>query len=276
LSYKSILVFLDDGKSNSDRVNAAISLAKSHHAHITGASLLTLRPEHVKIDSSEQFADLESKRLSESLVTNFLEKSSAAGIESDTIVIAGKADESANLMAHHGRNADLIILAQPNPDSRNYTRMLSFAEEVMLHSGRPILFMPYIGANKIPFKKALVSWDGTPAATRATYDAIPLLKQTKETKILVVQSKKQLESKTDVQAEKLCVQLSRHGIHCHVNLVSPGSSMVATVILNEISQHDIDVLVMGGYGTPSLKQKILGGVTRSLLTTMLIPVLMAH
>ena len=179
-------------------------------------------------------------------------------------------------MAHHGRNADLVILAQPNPDGRNFTRMLSFAEEVMLYSGRPILFIPYIGANKIPFKKALISWDGTPAATRATYDAIPILKRTEEVTVLVVESKKQLESKSDEQAEALSRNLARHGIHTHVERVSPGEATVASVILNEVSHHDIDVLIMGGYGTPSLRQKILGGVTRSLLSSMLIPVLMAH
>ncbi|MCP4410583.1 MAG: universal stress protein [Gammaproteobacteria bacterium] len=49
-----------------------------------------------------------------------------------------------------------------------------------------------------------------------------------------------------------------------------------TVILNEIADHDIDIVVMGGYGTPSLKQKIFGGVTRTLLSTMIVPVMMSH
>ena len=275
MSYKSILVFLDDGKSNEDRVNAAISMAASHGAHLTGASLLTLKPETLNTNS-EDLSALESKRMAERLVKEFESKASMAEIQYDSIIVPGNSDESANKMAHHGRNADVIILAQPNPDGRNFTRMLSFAEEIMLYSGRPVLFIPYIGANKIPFKKALISWDGTPAATRATYDAIPILKRTDDVTILVVQSKKQMETKSDDQAEALCRNLERHGIHTHVERVSPGASNVASVILNEVSHHDVDVLIMGGYGTPSLRQKILGGVTRSLLSTMLIPVLMAH
>ncbi|MCW8963616.1 MAG: universal stress protein [Gammaproteobacteria bacterium] len=275
MSYKSILVFLDDGKSNSDRMDAAIAMAKSHGAHLTGASLQTLKPENLNSDD-EKLTALEAKRMAESLVKDFREKASRAELDFDSIIIMGKSHESANQMAHHGRNTDLIILAQPNPDSRNYARMLAFAEEVMLYSGRPILFIPYIGVNKIPFKRALISWDGTPAATRATYDSIPILKRTTDATILVVQSKKQLQSKTDVQAESLSLNLERHGIHSNVELVSPGTSSVASVILNEVTHHDIDVLIMGGYGTPTLTQKILGGVTRSLLSTMLIPVLMAH
>ncbi len=275
MSYKSILVYLDDGKSNPDRVSAAVQMAESHGAHLTGVSLLTLKPESLNTTSDKVVA-LESKRMAESLVADFADRVRAANVSFDTIIINGNSDESASSMACHGRNADLIILAQPNPDSRNFTRMLDLSEEVILYSGRPILFVPYIGANRIPFKKALISWDGTPAATRATYDAIPILKMTDEVTVLVVQSRKQLESKSDVQAEALSQSLKRHGIYAHVRRVLPGSSNVANVILNEVSHHDIDVLVMGGYGTPKLKQKIFGGVTRSLLSAMLIPVLMAH
>ena len=43
-----------------------------------------------------------------------------------------------------------------------------------------------------------------------------------------------------------------------------------------IAENDIDLLVMGGYGTPSLKQKIFGGVTRTILSSMIIPVIMSH
>ena len=220
MSYKSILLFLDDGKSNDDRVAAAVTMAKSHDAYLTGAALKSLTPEALN-STNDKVAAVESKRMAGQLVENFSNHAKAAGIKFETIIIPGSWDTSANKMAHYGRNADLIMLAQPNPDSRNYTRMVEFAEEVMLYSGRPVLFMPYIGANKIPFKKALISWDGTPAATRATYDAIPILKRAEDVTILVVQSKKQLDSKSDDQAEALSRNLERHGIHTHVERIAP-------------------------------------------------------
>lgn len=275
MSYKSILVFLDDSKSNTDRVNVATAMAKSHGAHLTGAALETLIPETLDF-SDEAVAERESKRMAESLVADFRVKAGDTGLDFDAITLPGSADISANKMAHYGRNVDLIILPQPDPDSRNYSRMLSFAEEIMLYSGRPILFIPYIGANRIPFKKAMISYDGTPAVTRAIHDAIPILKRTEDVTILVVESKKQLESKSDVQTDALSRHLARHGIHAHIARVSPGSNLVPTVVQNEIASRDIDVLVIGGYGTPGLRQKILGSVTRNLLGSMLVPMLMAH
>ncbi len=37
-----------------------------------------------------------------------------------------------------------------------------------------------------------------------------------------------------------------------------------------------DLIVMGGYGRPRLSQLIFGGVTREILKTATIPVLMSH
>jgi len=275
MSYRSMLVLLDDSKCNTDRLDVAMSIAKSHGAHLTGVALETLKPQYMK-STDEHYIKAESKRVADSLVNDFMARSENAGIEVDGFTIEGNDDISAGKMAHHGRNVDLVILPQPNPDSRNYSRMLSFSEEVMLYSGRPILFMPYIGAKKVPFQKAMVSYDGTPAATRAIHDAIPILKRCNDTAILVVESQKQLESKSDVQADSLSKHLDRHGIHNHVSRVNPGRSLVPAVIQNESFNQDIDILVVGGYGTPSLRQKIFGSVTRNLLETMPVPVLMAH
>jgi nucleotide-binding universal stress UspA family protein len=37
-----------------------------------------------------------------------------------------------------------------------------------------------------------------------------------------------------------------------------------------------DLIVMGGYGHPRLREMVLGGATRSMLRTMTVPVLMSH
>lgn len=275
MSYKSLLLLLDDGKSNADRVNAAIEIAKSHEAHLTAVALESLKPQYM-IATDDAKVKTECICMANSLVDEFKRHVNHAGISFDAFTISGNADATASKMAHFGRNADLIILPQPGQDSRNYSQMLAFSEEVMLYSGRPILFIPYIGAKRVSFQKAMISYDGTPAATRAIHDAIPLLRRLDLSTILVVESRKQLENKSDVQTDALSLHLDRHGVNNQVSRVSPGSSLVPVVIHNELVNRDIDLLIVGGYGTPSLRQKIFGSVTRKLLETMLVPVLMAH
>ena len=152
---------------------------------------------------------------------------------------------------------------------------MEFAKQVLLHSGRPVFFMPYIGANKIPFQKAIVAWDGTPAVSRSLHDSIPLLRKLKQVFILVVASQKQQQSKNEVLVEGLLSHLHNHGVNAQILNINPGQNTVATVIQNQISDNDIDLLVIGGHGTPSLKQKIFGSVTQKLLTSMVVPVLMS-
>ena len=47
-------------------------------------------------------------------------------------------------------------------------------------------------------------------------------------------------------------------------------------ILSHAADSGADFMVMGGYGHSRLREFILGGVTRSILRSMTVPVLMSH
>jgi len=275
LSYKDILVFLDDSTSNTDRMNAAFHLAEKHTANLTGVSLASLKPRHAKIND-EQAIERIAEKLALQLVEEFTQAADQVGLVVNTIIIYGNADTSAVKMAHYARNYDIVLLHQPDPSRDSYLRLQEFAQQVLLLSGRPVLFMPYIGANKIPFKNIMIAWDGTPAASRAVHDAIPVLANAKDVVILVVESKKQKQNKSEVLVMGLERHLSNHNVNARIKRIEPGINNVPTVILNQIADNDIDLLVMGGYGTPTIKQKIFGGVSRLLLSSMIVPVLMSH
>ena len=48
------------------------------------------------------------------------------------------------------------------------------------------------------------------------------------------------------------------------------------MILSHAADAGADLLIMGGYGHSRLREFILGGVTRGILRTMTVPVLMSH
>lgn len=275
MSIKDILVFLDDGAANTDRINTAFEMAQAHEAHLTGASLASMKPIHAKSDDEQVIMRMSDKQ-AHKLANDFTEAGKVAGINPTSMVIPGGVTSSALTMAHYARNSDLVILSQPDPSRDNFTRLQSFSQNVMLHSGRPILFMPYIGTRKIGFDRAMVAWDGTPAASRAVHDSIPLLAKTEEVIILIVESQKQKELKKNLLAEGLIKHLAHHNINARLMRVAPGKNDVPTTILNKITENEIDLLIIGGYGTPTLKQKIYGSVSTILLKSMIVPVLMSH
>jgi nucleotide-binding universal stress UspA family protein len=51
---------------------------------------------------------------------------------------------------------------------------------------------------------------------------------------------------------------------------------VANTILSHAADTSADFIVMGGYGHSRLREFILGGATRGILSSMTVPTLMSH
>lgn len=253
----------------------ALSLAKTHDASLMGASLSSMKPIYAKSDNEEIIIRMSDKQ-AHKLIDDFIFAFKDSGVKVKAEVIDGDSKESSQKMARYARNTDLVVLAQPDPSKDNYQRLQSFSKDVILHSGRPVLFIPYIGTNNTSQKRAMIAWDGTPAVSRSVHDAIPLLAESDEVIILIVESKKQQELKKDLLVEDLVEHLSHHNVNARIKRVSPGENDVPTTILNQIVDNGTDLLVIGGYGTPTLKQKVFGSVSATLLSSMSVPVLMSH
>ena len=268
--YKDILLYIDDGASNEERMKTAFDLARVHGAQITGVTLSALKPAHVS-----RMDDKIGELAAQSRIEGFAEAAKVEGLFVNTRVIAGNARSAAAKMAKFARNFDLVMLRQANPDKESASLIEAVAEQVILLSGRPIFFMPYIGAHRIPCKRAMIAWDGSPSVSRAVHDALPILSGLDEVVILVIEGKKKT-AKGELLVNDFADHLAHHDVKTSVRRYAKGSIDVPTIILNEISDNDIDLLVMGGYGTPNLQQKIFGGVTRTLLSIMVVPVMMSH
>lgn len=275
MSYQDILVFLDDGSTNETRVNTGFHFAKWHDAKLTGVALATMKPRRVRTDSSKVRRRV-SQEMAEHLVAEFTAQAEERKVRSRSIIIAGDSEESTSKMVHYSHNYDLLILRQPNPDQENYSRLTQLSETVLLKSGRPVLFMPYIGTDKCPGNRVMITWDGTASACRAVHNALPVLHHASEVVLLIVESEKTRNNVPETAIQGFVEHLNNHGVDLTVRRVLQGSYDIATVVLNEVAETATDLLVMGGYGTPSLQQKIFGGVTRSILSSMIVPVLMSH
>ncbi len=57
---------------------------------------------------------------------------------------------------------------------------------------------------------------------------------------------------------------------------TPGSGSLGEALLEEAAKAEADLLVMGAYGHSRLREMVLGGVTRSVLSDADIPVFLMH
>ena len=119
-----------------------------------------------------------------------------------------------------------------------------------------------------------VAWDFSRAAARAVSDALPLLEKAKKVRVVTVLNEKQLDNKNS--AEELSKNLSRHGIDVILDRVDAKGRPIGDVLEAYVASNAADMLVMGAYGHSRLREFVMGGATKSLLSKPPLPILFSH
>lgn len=178
----------------------------------------------------------------------------------------GRPDET---VALEGRLADLIVLPHCGDDPNG--RLTLAAETALLDSGRPILLIPPSPPTEIG-RRVAVAWNGGAESARAVAGAMPFLHGAETITVLTAET----HATPAAAASNLARHLAWHQTSVAVKVVHPGGDAVGHALLNTAKADGCDLLVLGGYGHSRMREMIMGGVTRYMLTHADIPVLMAH
>jgi nucleotide-binding universal stress UspA family protein len=136
--------------------------------------------------------------------------------------------------------------------------------------------VPHVGTNKPPGKVVMLCWNASRESARAASDALPFLKTASEVIVLVVDPQVSPEGHGAEPGADVATWLARHGIKVTVQRDVAADADVGNVILSRAADHGVDLIVMGVYGHSRLREMVLGGVSRTLLSSMTVPVLMSH
>ena len=109
-------------------------------------------------------------------------------------------------------------------------------------------------------------------AARAIGDTIPLLKLAGDVELLTVTREEFPTS--ECQALDIATHLARHDLKIDVEIMSSNDVDAADAILNCVADNSATLVVMGGYGHSRFCEFVLGGVTRKMLSSMTVPVLL--
>ena len=148
--------------------------------------------------------------------------------------------------------------------------------DLVLSSGRPVLVIPYIGVHRDIGRIATVAWDAGREAARAVADSLPLLEAAEQVHVLVVNPVKGSHAHGAEPGADIALSLARHDVKTEVHAIPAPDIEVGEAILSWLSDSGSDLLVMGAYGHARLRELVLGGVSRLILQSMTVPVLMAH
>jgi nucleotide-binding universal stress UspA family protein len=277
MSYKTIMVHVDDSIHAAERIRIAAALAAEHGAHLTGVAATGVS-RFAAVGSSGPGSEAgslhakahEMRERARAALLAFEQQAAAAGVA--TFESALIDDEATGALESQARYADLLVVSQTDldlPDARTGTGL---PEYLMLNTGRPVLIVPYAGTFPTVGATPLVAWDESIEASRAVSAALPILERARSVTVAVLQVSASAQSQP---GQDIALFLARHGVRCEVTTqCSPIA--VGPCLLSMACDLGSDLIVMGGYGHSRLREMLLGGATAAVLESMTVPVLIAH
>ncbi len=186
-------------------------------------------------------------------------------------VEGASADETVGLRA---RYADIVLIGQANVPSGAIRKKA--IEGVLFASGKPLLVAPRNATPSLRPKRVLVAWDSSLEASRAVREALDLLASAAAVNVVLVDPIEGDDAQGAEPGADIATFLARHGVKVTVDRLPSGGHDVSDVLRRHAVDVAADLLVMGAYGHSRLRERILGGVTHSMIEAPPLPVLLAR
>ena len=280
MSYKTISIFVQDAERDRFALSAAFQIARREEAYL---EITCLGIDPMPVDAvvagavpvymmnGVEEAQENAKTLAEWVKTQIPADLSRVEVQPVAMLNAGLE----TVVSRYARYADLLILPQPYEEGRNRV-VDSLLAGALFNTDAPVLVIPPADLDySAAFSRALVAWNESDEALSTIRKALPILQAASHTDVVMVDPPTRSAERSD-PGGALAMMLSRHGVRADVEILAKTLPKVADILLRYAADHGNDVLVMGAYGHSRLRQAVLGGVTRSMLAGLSLPVLMAH
>ncbi len=276
---KDIAFHLSTRPGETAAIDYAVSVAGAFEAHIAGIAfaLDPFIPPTMGIGDAIPADWIDDQRqeaeaAADAAIARFEEAVRRNGISAESRRLDASLAGAAQIFGRIARRFDLSIVRQAEPGKAVLEDLV--IETALFDAGRPVLVVPYIQKAALTLDRVMVCWDGGRNAARAVGDAMPFLERAKAVEVVMVQG--DAGKADEMPGADIGEHLARHGLKVEVKRIIAADGDVMDTILSHAADAETDFLVMGGYGHSRLREFILGGVTRGILATMTVPVLMSH
>lgn len=213
-----------------------------------------------------------SSKNAHSLLNAFESTATRQGVFQEQILERCKADQVPDLLIQYARTRDLTIVPLREGDGAEQW----YAEPIIFGSGRPTVILPQSSERgRTPaLDTVAIAWDFSRPAARAVADALPILERAKLVHVVTVTNEKAID--TSRSGAELTKHLAQHGVKIALDMVDAEGRLIGDVLEAYIASHDADLLVMGAYGHSRVRDFILGGATKSMVSRPPVPVFLSH
>jgi nucleotide-binding universal stress UspA family protein len=283
MALKDILVQLDNDPRCATRLGIAADLAIQHGAYLTGLYVVDVPNTDYFYGAGlpmagigpDQLIDVmtaEARAAAIPVEASFRQVLRLNNLQGEWRILDGY---TASVLSIDARYSDLLVVGQPGDPRRQDHRSRLAVETALMTSGRPVLTIPFAGEFPALTDHVLVAWNASREATRAVHDALPLLRAAARVTILAVNPRGATDD-ADAPHTDLATHLGRHGVRAETTRTVAEDISDGEALLSYASDISATLIVAGGYGHSRAREMIFGGVTRTLMSEMTVPVLFSH
>jgi nucleotide-binding universal stress UspA family protein len=280
MALKSLVVFVDPTPQGEARARYAIQLAVQHEAHLIGVFISATAWSRNAADGFVRGPAAIREMVQRH---NVMEVDAAAEALKSFETLAGreqvshefrliKETDAKELLRLHSLHTDLVVSGHPMPGD---APTMDSVDAMLMATGVPFLVVPDGYQCDRVATNVLFAWNASREARRAITDSLPLLTSAKSVAVVVIDPEKNAAHGEQPGAD-VAHYLSRHGINVRVEQRHSNGAPVADVIRAFAAEDGSDLIVLGAYSHARTREFIFGGVTRSLLKKVTIPMLLAH
>jgi len=279
MPYRTILLNLNDEDRAGELIRAALAVAANEKAHIIGLYAIpsALPPPELIGPVANTWIEEQMRVFRDQarrIKANFEQAMKNSEVTHEWRLDESRYDETvADSIIAYARTADLVIVSRAPENGW----IDDVPERVTIECGRPVLVLPQEGEFEHLGSNVTVAWKPSKEATRAVFDALPLLQKAKHVQLLSIREHQDSGERSNADSiSELAANLQRHGIEARTDVAPRGQSSVGDSLVEFVNSGGQDLLVMGIYGHSRFRELLLGGASRGVLQHMTIPVLFSH
>lgn len=282
MGLNDILLHIDSypEPTSTEAIDQAVAFAAAVGGQLTALALqikIPVRSNRLAdylIHLSELAEGEEAKSLGQcrAALEHFTARARDAGVFRGALLEQADLNLMSDAVAERARTRDLCLI----PIGGSLDGQQDVAQTVIFGAGRPALLFDSQarGLPAKPLGVVVLAWDGSRCAARAMADAMPLLTQAAEVRVLTVTGDKP-GAVSNIGLEPVR-HLKTHGVAALADEVEADHAPTGQVLTTYLKAHKADLLVMGAFVHSRLREMVMGGATAEMLRASPVPVLMSH
>lgn len=287
MSYKTILVYVDDSDHLNDRVSFAVKIALAEQAKLIGVAVTGISkalqlpvfsssnnhvsPEYSNPYKPEYMGTL--RRHATTALDQFEMLAREQGVQAIEKRLIN--DDASDAVSRLGVYADLIVLGQNESNNPSMIAKVDFPEYVTLHSSCPVLMIPCAPRLRSIGTSILIAWNNSAEAMNAVRNAMPFLQKAGKVQIAVFGANSNDEPENQEPDREIVDYLKLHHIDGEL-IQRAATENTGNALLQLARELKSDLIVMGCVAHQRWRGVLLGGSTRVILEDATLPVLLSH